>query len=209
MPRKPAYTKEIIIEKALELVRQKGIFALSARELCRYMGCSTSPIFSVYNSLYELKADVVEKINSIYLDYVDDAVNYQPAFKELGRRIVLFAKNEPNFFQVLLNHTDQTHGLRNDVWEKILDSLKKDYGLDEKQCETLWEQMLTFAIGLATLFSTKLTDISDEEMNKRLGEAFLSTLYFVRNINDMEIVTPRIRTGEDDSMTIPLPKEMQ
>ena len=54
MPPKPKFTKEEIVAAALELVSEKGIEALTARELGVRLGSSARPIFTAFNSMEEV-----------------------------------------------------------------------------------------------------------------------------------------------------------
>ena len=58
MPPKPKFTKEEIVTAALELVSEKGIEALTARELGVRLGSSARPIFTVFNSMEEVQEEV-------------------------------------------------------------------------------------------------------------------------------------------------------
>ena len=41
MPRKVQYSREMIIDSAIEMVREKGPECINARDLGDYMGCSS------------------------------------------------------------------------------------------------------------------------------------------------------------------------
>ena len=58
MPRTAFFSKEIIVEKALELVRSKGSEALSARNLSKALNCSISPLFTVFENMEEIRIAV-------------------------------------------------------------------------------------------------------------------------------------------------------
>ena len=51
MPPKPKFTKEEIVAAALTLVSEKGMEALTARELGLRLGSSARPIFTVFQSM--------------------------------------------------------------------------------------------------------------------------------------------------------------
>ena len=53
MPPKPKFTKEEIVQTALEIVSQKGVRALTANELGAALGTSARPIFTVFDSMKE------------------------------------------------------------------------------------------------------------------------------------------------------------
>ena len=58
MPPKPKYTKEEIIAAAFELVREAGSDALTAREVGKRLSTSSSPIFTVFRDMDELRCAV-------------------------------------------------------------------------------------------------------------------------------------------------------
>ena len=101
MPKQEQYTKEIIIREAIGIIRSDGIEALTARSLSKRLGCSVAPLFHKYENMEELTADVRKAAGNIVNDFLADAVNYQPAFKEFGLRLIRFSKEEPNLFHYL------------------------------------------------------------------------------------------------------------
>ena len=55
MPPNPRFTEKEIVDVALGLVSEKGITALTARELGQYLGSSTRPIFTVFENMEEVQ----------------------------------------------------------------------------------------------------------------------------------------------------------
>lgn len=55
MPAKKVITNEMIIKKSLELLNEKGINAINAREIAKSLGCSTQPIYLSFKNMEELK----------------------------------------------------------------------------------------------------------------------------------------------------------
>ena len=60
MPPKIKYSKEQIIESAIEIVRKNGIENLSARNIANNLNSSPQPIFSYFKNMDELKNSVFE-----------------------------------------------------------------------------------------------------------------------------------------------------
>ena len=58
MPPKPKFTREEIVAAALEIVSQRGVEALTARELGVALGSSARPIFTVFRNMEELQQEV-------------------------------------------------------------------------------------------------------------------------------------------------------
>lgn len=59
LPPKPKFTKDEITNAALTVAREKGIGAVSAREVAVVLGTSTRPIFTYYHTMDELKKKCV------------------------------------------------------------------------------------------------------------------------------------------------------
>ena len=60
MPPKPKFTKEEIVQTALAVVSEKGVEALTAKELGNALGSSARPIFTVFSSMKEVQDAVRE-----------------------------------------------------------------------------------------------------------------------------------------------------
>ena len=54
MPPKPKFTKDQMIAAALDIVSEKGLSALTARNLGARLGGSSRPIFTLYHSMDEV-----------------------------------------------------------------------------------------------------------------------------------------------------------
>ena len=70
MPPKPKYTKEEIINVALDMVREKGADSLTARDLGAKLGTSSRPIFTAFENMEDLKNAVTDAIQNPRL--IDD-----------------------------------------------------------------------------------------------------------------------------------------
>lgn len=84
MPPKPKYTKEEIIAAAFELVREAGSDALTAREVGKRLSTSSSPIFTVFRDMDELRCAVRTMAKARFDGYMAVAENYVPAYKMRG-----------------------------------------------------------------------------------------------------------------------------
>lgn len=58
MPRQALFTKEEMVAKALQIVRENGVEALSARSLGAALGSSSRPIFTVFRNMEEVEVEV-------------------------------------------------------------------------------------------------------------------------------------------------------
>lgn len=57
MARTINYSKEDILEKSVDFIKEQGYSKLTVRELANYIGCSTQPIFKNYANFDMYKED--------------------------------------------------------------------------------------------------------------------------------------------------------
>ena len=108
MPPKPKHTREQIIAAALELVSEKGMETLTARELGARLGTSARPIFTAFKNMEEVQQEVIAAAAKRFQSYAQRAVHFTPAFKQLGMQALLFAAEEPKLYQLLFMRGDGT-----------------------------------------------------------------------------------------------------
>lgn len=75
MPPKPKFKREEIIAAAVDVTRESGIGAVSAREIAAHLGTSTRPIFTYFATMEELKQEVANTAEAILRRYVTDGLN--------------------------------------------------------------------------------------------------------------------------------------
>ena len=177
MPPKPKYTKEEIVSAAYELTREKGIGAVVAREVGKRLNTSASPIFTVWNSMEELKEEVWKLARLKYQEYMDGIFDYAPAFKEFGMRWVKFALEEPNLYRLLFLSRRETHTpyvrFKKDfasILTPIVEEIMNTFVLSRDDAEDLLNQMIIFANGIAAFSLTDPDSFSMEAVSHSLSQ---------------------------------------
>lgn len=197
MPPKPKYTKEEIIEAAYELTREKGIDAVVAREVGKRLNTSSSPIFTIWNSMEELKAEVLNLTKQKYQKYMADIFDYSPSFKEYGMRCVEFAKKEPNLYRMLFLSKRDEHSpyIRfkqefGSIFVSLVKEIRKTFELSEKDAEDLLNQMIIFANGIAAFVITDTESFSRAAISRHLSQVCIGI-----------VLTDKLRDGSMDLQT--------
>lgn len=202
MPRKAMFTREHIIKSALDLVRKEGISSLKARELGAFMGSSPRPIFTIFESMDQVQQEVFLAATRYFRDYVSDAVNYKPAFKQYAILMLHFAKEEPWLFDLIFAHKDGPSFEDDPTALACIDFMKHDYQLTDQEALVLFRQMWIFGMGLCIYWRKNDFATSEPQLNEMLGRAFLSTLTFIkRNGTQLVVVKPQTDT---EHHTIPI-----
>ena len=103
MPPKAKFSKEEIIEAAVNIVKSKSYQALTARALGAELGTSSSPIFTVFQSMDEVQQEVLKAANRLYQNYLDTDIKSKkfPPYKASGMAYIRFAKEEKELFKLL------------------------------------------------------------------------------------------------------------
>ena len=71
MPPKPKFTRDEIVQAALTIVSEKGVEALTAKELGDALGASARPIFTVFASMKEVQDAVREAAMRRFESYAE------------------------------------------------------------------------------------------------------------------------------------------
>ena len=196
MPPKPKFTKEEIVAAALELVSEKGIEALTARELGARLGSSARPIFTVFNSMEEVQVEVRAAALKRFESYAEKAMHYTPVFKQVGMQMILFAMEEPKLYQLV--YMSENAGATDfegitqqlgDVAQLCVDVIQRDYGLSESDAKALFEHVWIYTFGIGALCATGMCRFSQEEIIQMLGQDFMATLFYAKS-GRMNMPTP-------------------
>ena len=70
MARTIKFSKEDILEKSVEFIKEKGYSNLTVRELAKYIGCSTQPIFKNYENFDMYKDDLKFYLRKDYSSFI-------------------------------------------------------------------------------------------------------------------------------------------
>jgi len=102
MARKATVTENMILDSAFALMRDEGYEQVTARKLAAKVGCSTQPIFRLYENMDQL----IEKIYLRTIDFFEKFYEKYPVadetpFINLGMVYIRFATVEKNAFRLL------------------------------------------------------------------------------------------------------------
>lgn len=188
MPPKAKYTREEIISKALEMTRENGIESVVARELGKALGTSSSPIFTAFKNMEEVQQEVRKVALREFETYVSDALNYAPAFKYVGLKMIEFAMKEPKLFQLVYmreHDVSQTYDmLIRELGETVdvcIDVMQKDYELTKREAEQLFKQVWLHTFAICVLVAGKICHFTPEEISEILSMEFKGALILIKS----------------------------
>lgn len=193
MPPKSKFTRDEIMDMALQITKEQGIDAVTARELGSRLGSSARPIFTVFENMEEVRKSVILKARELYGQYVEEGLKNQLKFQGVGIAYIRFAMEQPRLFELLFMKA--TNGAEDvstilpvidDHYDRILQSVQEPYDLSTEDAERIYQHLWTYTHGIATMFATGLCSYNMEQMKERMAEIFQGLLFITkgRDIND-------------------------
>lgn len=168
MPPKVRFQQEIIVDAAFELAKTNGLDAINARSVAGEIGCSTQPIFRVFENMDQLKKRVMEKAVQHFDTYIAKTQNSsESSFKSVGMAYLLFAMNEPHLFQMVFLRCCKSSAAR----EKyrcstyVIETLVNKAGFNTEQAKIIQRHMWIYTYGLAALLMTGQLRYEKEELS--------------------------------------------
>ncbi len=187
MPPKAKFTKEEIVAAALNIIRQYGSTALTARALASELGSSARPVFTVFHTMEDVQREVASAARELYDKYVQRGLSESPAFKGVGTQYIRFSINEPKLFQLLfmseqplIPDLSSVLPIIDENYHKILKSIEEGYKLDNKSAQKLYHHLWIYTHGIAALCATKMCRFTGDEINGMLSEVCSSILIKLR-----------------------------
>ena len=183
MPPKCKFTRQEIIQAALEIARNEGAVSVTARAVGAHLGSSSKPIFSVFQNMEEVQAEVKKAAKALYAEYIRRGLRQELAFKGVGTQYILFAIREPKLFQLLfMSEQSQKPSVAgilpviDESYEQILLSVQNGYDLDKADAETLYRHLWIYTHGIAVLCATNMCSFSAGEISSMMTEVFVGLL---------------------------------
>jgi len=181
MPPKPKFTKEELIQAALELTREGGLELVVARNLGRKLNTAPSTIFTHFNSVEEIRQAVIDAARELYNGYVEEGLNMVPPMKGFAVQYIRFAMEESELYSVLFMNKREGFKyvdfiINEGHYERILAAAEKDFLLNREQAEFVYHNMWAYAHGIAVMSATGVCNFSIEEISQMLGMACRSFL---------------------------------
>ena len=189
--------KEDIIQESVTIVSQEGINALNARKIAKKLGCSTQPLFYIYENMDDLKKDVMNEIVKIFDIEVLKSETGQLEYKDIGINYIRFAKEEPELFKIMFNRQinegafdfiDLTGSAKT-----ILETISKQTGMSNEDAKQFHLRMWLYVNGIASLVANQTVEFNDEEIAELLKDQYISMLlYEVKKGNVKQDVLMRL-----------------
>lgn len=179
MPKSATFNKAEVIQKAVEIVEEKGVENLTARALGEKLGTSARPIFTTFDSMADVTDGVTAYAKALYRDHVAEGLKQTPAFKGVGMSYIRFAEKHPRLFRLLfmaehdaVPDSGNVLNMIEDSYDEILRSITDNYPVDVGAAKRLYLHMWIYTHGIATLTVNRMCAFTEGEVSELLTEVF-------------------------------------
>ncbi len=196
MPPKVKFQREEIVGAAAAIVREQGYDALTAREVAAKLGVSTRPIFTYFDTMEQLRAEVCSYAKRRYLEYIERGLTAPIPNLGVGQQYIRFAREEPELFRLLFltkpdNASDGATEALGLSQELVRDSVMRIYNMDADTADHYFRDLWLLAFSFAALIVTDDCPYSDDEISSILTEVSLSLCKAFKEV-------PGLTTGDFD-----------
>lgn len=188
MPPKPKFTREEIVQTALEVVSRKGVESLTAKELGDALGTSARPIFTVFSSMKQVQDAVREAAMHRFESFAKQKLPDMPLFKQVGMQMVLFGAREPKLYQLLFMQENRNAVSFDDVFgelgptaETCIRLIQEEYAMREADARLLFENVWIYTFGVGALCATRMCQFSEEKLGQMLSTEFQAMMLLVKS----------------------------
>lgn len=162
MARKVTFEKDYIINKSVDFIKENGIDKLSARELTKYIGCSTQPIFRLYNNMDIYKKDLKKELDKEYNEFSQQFIDKENYFLSINYAYAMYAKKENSLFKALF--ISDLSDKKDKNKKELIESLKDEYNISDAKAESVYRDVSIYTKGLATNLCLKNMNVSDKDL---------------------------------------------
>ena len=177
MPPKTRITPEMIVEAAVEVIRENGAEAVNARAVSRRLHCSTQPVMYHFSTVENLKRAAYRQADQMHTAYLMNTPPDRDPMLAIGLNYIRFAVEEPQLFRFLFQ---SGYAQENSLLEMVdseeltpvLSAMREGSGLSEKQTRDLFVTVALFAHGYASIIANNHLEYDENLIAEHLERAW-------------------------------------
>lgn len=180
MARKVSFDKIYILEKSKEFINDYGFEMLNARTLCKYVGCSTQPLFKNFESMEDFKKELKKYLHDYYDSFIEKLVDKKDYLCTISYAYALFAYREPKIFKALfmssLAGSRTIDEVLSSSWNiETINSIPKRYNLSIEKANLLYRDVRFYTHGLSCQIACSSIIVREDEI-KDLIKSIINNL---------------------------------
>lgn len=171
MARNISFSKEDILEKSIDFIKEYGYSTLTVRSLANYIGCSTQPLFRNFENFNVYKIELKKYLRKDYESFIAKYVNKNDYLYTISYAYALYAKKEPNiFFSMfmadLAGSRTVSEVLNTDRNKETILAMTKQYNLSLEEANKIYRDVRFYTHGIATQLCVNSIKLTSKELEQ-------------------------------------------
>lgn len=181
------FTREEMIKAAMQVIREHGYNALTAQRIADVLGTSTRSVFTCFETMEKVKAEVYAETLKVYDDYANAGLKEKIPFFGVGMQYIRFAREEPELYRFLFltRAQDKEHSAMKSMQhlqELVRPALMNIYRITAEEAERYFRDFWFVVHSLSTLIVTGDCPYSDREIGQILTGFSISICKSIKEI---------------------------
>jgi AcrR family transcriptional regulator len=173
MPPKTRVTAEMIVDAAVEVVRQSGFENINARTVSGQLHCSTQPVMYHFSTIESLKRAAYRRADHLHSEYMMNTPPGQDPILGIGLNYVRFAVEEPQLFRFLFQsgYAEENSLLEmvdSEELVPVLTAMQEGSGLSMQQTRNVFITVALFAHGYASIIANDHLEFDEKLIAEHL-----------------------------------------
>lgn len=183
---KAKITKDMIVDAAFALTRERGIEKVNARTVAQKLGCSTQPVMYHFATIAEIKRAVYEKADWFHTEYLLNIREAQEGpLLGIGLNYIRFAMEEPNLFRFLFQSGSAVEGslpemIDSEALVPVLAAMQGAMGLEMAQVKEVFLTIALFTHGYASIIANNSLEYKEGTVAVHLERAYRGAVLAVQ-----------------------------
>ncbi len=168
MPPKAKITREMVVDAAFEIAREKGVENINARTVSEKLSCSTQPVMYHFKTIEELKKTVYQKADAYHAACIQEVHGENP-LQEIGLNYIRFAATEKHLFRFLFQSGEFSGSTIIDLVNAeeirpVIEILAGATGLNMEQAKAVFRTVFLCVHGYASMLANNDMPFAEESI---------------------------------------------
>ena len=177
MPPKTKVTEKMILDAAVEVVRQSGFEKINARTVSGQLHCSTQPVMYHFSTIDSLKKAAYKRVDQLHSEYMMNTPAGRDPILGIGLNYIRFAVEEPQLFRFLFQSGyAEEHNLLEMMDSEdlvpILAAMQEGAGLSLEKTRNIFITVSLFAHGYASIIANNHLEFDEKLIAEHLERAW-------------------------------------
>lgn len=207
MARKTQISKEVILQKGLELLIRDGYSSVNIKTLSKEIGCSTQPLVWHFDNMDGLREALAqEALRFANQKLTPQSENYIEAFLQVGFSYINMAFDEPNLFRFIYMGESKQYcrgGFSTILTDEgnvtLMEGLSQYLHADKDKVGKFVQRMVVYTHGIASLIAAGILQDTKGEAHKMISEMGVDLLSELNTDVDFQKILLNITFPKGDA----------